>query len=201
MNLKVSYRYANFLERLLTTACSYLSSTDFVTTTVQKHFRKKANPQAQDETLTVPKSFDVDFTPMDVVNLAVKILEEKQELTNAIAKAKAGAGLNIDNAISLNKRKQEFIRVLDQMAHIRSSTATVPGSGYKFNAEGNQTEYYYEIEEATTIDFNRNDVRALVRKYNKECDLVSEQLDALEINIQVDFTPRWDVNDAFEDII
>ncbi len=201
MNLKASYRYANYLDSLLSIAYSYLHNREFITTTTQKHLRTKANNEAQDETLTVAKPCDVDFTPMDIINLTVKVLAEKQALADAIAQAKATAPLNIDNAISINKRKQEFVRVLSEMARMKATTQTVTGSDYKFNAEGNQTKYFYNIEETTTIDFDRNDVKALIKKYNGECDAISEKLDAAEINVTVAFEPKWDVNDVFEDIV
>ena len=53
MNLKESYRYANYLDRLLMTADTYLRNKGFVTTTEQNHLRSKANPDAQDEKIAV----------------------------------------------------------------------------------------------------------------------------------------------------
>ena len=59
----------------------------------------------------------------------------------------------------------------------------------------------YEISETTTIDFDRNDVKALIKKYNKVCDEISAKLDSIEINTEIDFTPSWDVGDKFEDVV
>ena len=42
---------------------------------------------------------------------AVKVIVEKELLADAIAKAKAGAEINIDNAIEMNKREQGFVGV------------------------------------------------------------------------------------------
>lgn len=39
MNLKESYRYANYLDRLLMTADTYLRNKGFVTTTEQNHLQ------------------------------------------------------------------------------------------------------------------------------------------------------------------
>ena len=72
---------------------------------------------------------------------------------------------------------------------------------YKFNQEGNQTKYFYTVEETTQIDFDRNDVRNLVKKYLRETDEVSSKLDAIEINTTVDHTAMFDVNDNFEDLV
>ena len=79
MNLKESYRYANYLDNLLNTAYKYLATNGFITTVKQEHMRSKANPEATDETIIVPKFYDVDFHPMDVINFVVKVFDEREK--------------------------------------------------------------------------------------------------------------------------
>lgn len=75
------------------------------------------------------------------------------------------------------------------------------GKGYKFDVNGEQKPYIYSISVAKEIDFNRNDVKGLSKKYSKICDEVSSKLDAIEINTIVDFEPLFDINDKFEDVV
>lgn len=201
MNLKESYRYANYLDTLLNTAYRYLQDGGFVTTTNQKHLRSKANSEANDETIEVLKPYDVDFSPNEVLNFAVKIIEEKERLVDAIAKAKANTEINIDNAIALNKKKQRFVTVLNELANIKASEKVTTGRAYKFNVAGDQVPYTYEVTETTSIDFNRNNVRNLVKKYLKETDKISAKLDEIGINTIVKHEPLFDVNDAFEELV
>lgn len=201
MNLKESYRYANYLDRLLNTAYTYLRNKGFVTTTKQNHLRSKANAEALDEVVEVPKQYDVDFTPNSLIDFVVKVLNEKESLVNAIADAKSKTEINIDNAISMNKKKQEFVNVLNSLASIKPGERQKNGSDYKFNAEGNQVQYYYTVLETTSIDFDRNDVRALSKKYLKETDDISSKLDTIEINTILDFEPKFDVNSTFEEAV
>lgn len=201
MNLKESYRYANYLDALLNTAYRYLQNKGFVTTTKQNHLRSKANSEANDEVIDVQKPYDVDFTPNNVIDLTVKVITEKELLADAIAKAKASAEINIDNAIALNKKKQGFVSVLNGLANIKASEKTTTGRSYKFNVAGDQVPYSYDVVETTSIDFNRNDVRNLVKKYLKETDEISAKLDSIEINTIVEHSPLFDVNDVFEDVI
>lgn len=201
MNLKESYRYANYLDSLYLKGIAYLSNRGFVTTTTETHMRSKSNSEVADETIVTKKPFDVDFTPMDVVDFVVKIINEKECLANAIAKAKASVELNIDNSISLNKTKQQFAKVLSGMADIKASEIESTSSAYKFNNEGNQIKYYYPVKNVVTIDYNRNDVKNLSKKYMKKCDEVSSKLDEIEIVATVDFDPRWDITDSFEDLV
>lgn len=202
MNLKESYRYANYLDTLLNTAYRYLQNKGFTTTTKQNHLRSKANSEASDEIVEVQKPYDVEFTPNDIIDFVVGVITEKELLANAIAKAKSGAEINIDNAVAMNKKKQAFVSVLSGIVNIKPSEKTTQGTDYKFNQQdGNQIRYFYNIEETTTIDFNRNDVKALIKKYSKECDDISAKLDAIEINTIVEHTQKYDISDTFEDLV
>lgn len=202
MNLKESYRYANYLDALLNTAYRYLQNKGFTTTTKQNHLRSKANNEASDEIVEVQKPYDVEFTPNDIIDFVVGVITEKELLANAIAKAKSGAEINIDNAVAMNKKKQAFVSVLSGIVNIKPSEKTTQGTDYKFNQQdGNQIRYFYNIEETTTIDFNRNDVKALIKKYSKECDDISSKLDAIEINTIVEHTQKYDISDTFEDLV
>ena len=201
MNLKESYRYANYLDSLLRRAYTYLGNTGFVTTTVEEHLRSKSNPDVDDETIEVQKPYDVEFTPNQVIDFVVKVLDEKEKLSDAIAKAKTTTEINIDNAISMNKKKQGFVSVLNGIADIKPSETKTTSKSYKFDINGEQKPYVYDVNRKISIDFDRNNVRKLVKKYLKETDEISSKLDLIEITAQVDIEPRFDVNDKFEELV
>ena len=201
MNLKESYRYANYLDRLLMTADTYLRNKGFVTTTEQNHLRSKANPDAQDEKIAVQKPYDVDFKPNDIIDFVVKVINEKQKLFSSISDVKTRTEINIDNAVAMNKKKQSFVNTLNSIVSIKPSETQSMGKDYKFDINNEQKPYSYQIISKTSIDFDRNSVKGLIKKYNKECDEISSKLDEIEITTQVNFTPLFDVNDSFEDLV
>ena len=201
MNLKESYRYANYLDGLLSTAYTYLRNKGFVTTTVEEHLRKQSNPDVENETIEVQKPFDVEFLPNDVIDFVVKAIEEKEKLSESIAKAKNTTEINIDNAIAMNKKKQGFVSVLNGIADIKPSETKTNAKGYKFDINGEQKPYVYDVNRKTSIDFDRTDVRNLIKKYLKETDEISAKLDLIEITTQVDFVPAFDVNSKFEELV
>ena len=201
MNLKESYRYANYLDSLLRRAYTYLGNTGFVTTTVEEHLRSKSNPDVDDETIEVQKPYDVEFTPNQVIDFVVKVVDEKEKLSDVIAKAKSTTEINIDNAISMNKKKQGFVSVLNGIADIKPSETKTTSKSYKFDINGEQKPYVYDVNRKTSIDFDRTDVRNLIKKYLKETDEISSKLDLIEITTQVDIEPRFDVNDKFEELV
>lgn len=202
MTLKEAFTYQNFLNEIIMKGETYLGNSGFITTTKEMHKKNAANPEVDDEEIIAKKPFDVDFDVTDVIDLVVVAIKEKESLSKAISTAKKGLDFDIDAAVSLNGKKQGFINILKTMNHQKSSESTVQGSGYRINSiDGNQTRYFYDIDRVTTIDFNRNDVKGLIKKYAKDCDDMSAKIELTMITANVDFNPRWDMNDTFEDII
>lgn len=201
MILKEAFRYQNYLTSLFVQATGYLSREDFITTTTQKHIRTKVNPDAQDEDIIVPKVFNVDYKPNDLIDFVVKMIDEKQKLSNAIAEAKKSLDMDVDAAMNMNKTKQDFISVLRRMASIKSSESDKEGTSYKFNNDGDQVLYRYPVKEVKTIDYDRNAVKGLISKYKKETDQISTTRDRIDIMTEVDYTPVWEVDTPLEDIL
>lgn len=201
MILKEAFRYQNYLTSLFTQATGYLSREDFITTTTQKHNRTKVNPDAQDEDIVAPKTFTVDYKPNDLINFVVKLIDEKQKLSNAITDAKKTLDIDIDAAMSMNKVKQDFISVLRRMVSIKPSESDKEGTSYKFNNDGDQVSYRYPVKEVKTIDYDRNAVKGLISKYKKETDEISTARDRIDIMTDVDYTPVWEVDTPLEDIL
>lgn len=201
MILKEAFRYQNYLTSLFVQATGYLSREDFITTTIQKHNRTKVNPDAQDEDIVVPKVFTVDYKPNDLIDFVVKLIDEKQKLSNAITEAKKSLDIDVDAAMSMNKTKQDFISVLRRMASIKSSESDKEGTSYKFNNDGDQVSYRYPVKEVKTIDYDRNAVKGLISKYKKETDQISTTRDRIDIMTDVDYTPVWEVDTPLEDIL
>ena len=201
MILKEAFRYQNYLTSLFVQATGYLSREDFITTTIQKHNRTKVNSDAQDEEIVVPKVFNVDYKPNDLIDFVVQTIDEKQKLSDAITNAKKSLNMDIDAAMSMNKTKQDFISTLRRMASIRPTESEKEGTSYKFNNDGDQVSYRYPVKEVKTIEYNRNAVKGLISKYKKETDEISTERDRIDIMTDVDYTPVWEVDTPLEDIL
>lgn len=201
MILKEAFRYQNYLSSLFAASVGYLSKEDFITTTTQNHNRKKSNPDADDEKVVVQKPYNVEFKPNDLIDFAVKLIDEKQKLSDAITEAKKTTSFDVDAAMSMNKTKQGFIHVLRRMASIKPIESEREGVSYKFNNDGDQVSYRYPIKEVKTIDYDREDVKKLIDKYKKETDKISTERDRIDIMTEVNYKPIWEVDTPLEDII
>lgn len=201
MILKEAFRYQNYLSLLLSQAMNYLSCESYITTTIQSHNRTKVNPDAQDEKITIQKPYNVIFEPNDLIDFVVKVIEEKEKLSNAIAESKRTLEFDIDAAMSINKMKQEFIQTLRRMVVIKSTELEKEGTSYKFNNDGDQVSYRYPVKEVKTIDYDRNTVKSLISKFKKETDKISTERDRIDIMTEVNYDPIWEVDIPLEDIL
>ena len=86
------------------------------------------------------------------------------------------------------------------MRHIPRKTVE-QGRDYKFNVEGNQTAYYYDIEVESVEAYDKDAAKDLMRDMIATADTNSTLIDAALINTTVDYKPKFDVNDSFEDVM
>ena len=199
MNLKESFRYQNFLENMLAYAGNSLTDREHSLTITKNHLRKKANAEAEDmmETVDVGAFFKND----DVLKFMTMLVEERSKLTNAIGKAKASIGFDLDAAIETNKFRQTVANRVKTMLRFTASKRTERGTDYKFNVEGNQTQYYYDIEVKANEAFDRSVAKDTMRKLILEADKVSAEIDSAMINTMVEYDAPFNVNDSFEDVM
>lgn len=199
MNLKESFRYQNFLENMLAYAGNSLTDREHSLTITKNHLRKKANAEAEDmmETVDVGEFFKND----DVLKFMTMLVEERRKLTNAIGKAKASIGFDLDAAIETNKFRQTVANRVKTMLRFTASKRTERGTDYKFNVEGNQTQYYYDIEVKANEAFDRSVAKDTMRKLILEADKVSAEIDSAMINTMVEYDAPFNVNDSFEDVM
>ena len=197
MVLKEAFRMQNYLTDLSQQALLFLAKKENVMKIKQEHLRSKSNPSAQDEVLEVKR--ETEMVPNCVVELYLDLLAEREKLTAAISKAKAAAEMDIDGAIAMNKAKQEAVFRLKNLAGLASSEQLETGKDYLINSEGNQTPYVYTIKAIHTIDFDRDMVKGVVKRLQRETDAVSAQVDLLNVTLEVAYEPKYEFDDSFED--
>ena len=200
MNLKESFRYQKFLDALMNSASRSIEREDHCLHVTKNHLMSAANPDAKDVTEEVEPDIPF-FKNDDVIRLMEILVEEKQKLSIAIGKAKANAGFDIDAAIEANKFRQNLSYSIKGMLRRTGSKRTERGSGYKFNNDGVQAPYYYNVEVVSTEAFDRDYAKEVMLDAITESDLVSAEIDAALINVKVDYITPWNVNESFDDIM
>jgi len=203
MNLKEAFRYQNKLHRLMDEAEAILRWEKNVVKVENTLLLHKVNPDAENETTLEVPSTEYAEQITEIAVFLMFLLAEREKLSSAIRKAKQDMDMDFDGEISLNARRQSIANTFRQMSQIRSSETLLPGAGvgYKFNAEGNQVSYCCDLKKVTTINFDRTKIRSYITYLSNSADAVSADLDRQTVNTQVDYTPPFDVNDTFEDIL
>jgi hypothetical protein len=203
MNLKEAFRYQNKIERLMGEAKDILSRERNVTKVENTSLRHKVNPDATDETtLELPETEYADQIT-EIAVFLMFLLDEREKLSRSIREAKKTMAIDFDGEISLNAKRQTISDIFRRMSEIRCSEKLHPnmGVGYKFNAEGNQVSYRCDLKTVTTINFDRNKVRAYAAGLSKKADLISAELDKSMVNTEVDYESPFDVNDTFAEVL
>lgn len=200
MKLKEAYRYQNKLSMLISNADNYLCRRENITKVKETHLKSKANSEAEDEVKEIcDRKYEID--PNKVIDLIFDLTKEKNDVSEAISKAKRENEKDIDLLVEKNKTLQRLATTYRSLASVKASERTKEGRAYKFNGEGNQVSYIYDIEEVTSIDYNRDKVRKMQRKLETESNETSMLIESLQLNIEVAHTAKYDICDTFEDII
>lgn len=202
MNLKEAFRFQNKLESLIMNTENILDDEDCVTLTKRTYLYKKANPDAENETMTIIPDTEYYRQLNEMIEFAVYLLDQREKLSEAINKAKRGLPLDLDGEVSLNRYRQRLSESFRRMARIKSRevTETNGGVGYRFNNEGNQVAYKCDVKRVTTINFNRNTVRKYAAQLSEKADIASAEIDRCMINYEVNYQPEFDVNDSFDEV-
>ena len=199
MNLKEAFRYQNFLSSLMTSAKVNITAKEHCLKTTKRHLIKESNPDAENKEEIIEND---GFVPNDTTLRFMKwIIDERYKLTRAIGQAKATAGIDIDADIETNKVRQAVCESIKQMLQYTATKKTETGKGYKFNAEGNQSPYYYTIEVETVEAFDRDKAKELMYEIIAESDRKSSEIDSALINTIVAYEPAYSVNMSYDDII
>ena len=202
MNLKEAFRFQNKLQMLMNGAQSILDNERNICKIQTTVMHKKVMPELENETTVDAAPSDYADSIDKVVEFMLYLLREQETLAEAIHDAKAKLEIDMDSEVSLNSRRQRIAATLRHMADLRGSEQIIVngGTGYRFNAEGNQVSYRCEAKKVTTINYNRNAVRAQVAALSKKSDDISAKLDSCMINSEVAYEPSFDVNDSFSTV-
>lgn len=202
MVLKEAFRLQNVLSSYLKSATNYLRDTDNVVTVTEKHNRVKAYKDAENEELQRTNNTKLTYSTDMIIDFAVTVLDISAKLDESIARAKATADISIDAATGSNKRKRDFITyVLEPLLRKKADSVETTGRAMKFNVAGDQVSYTYPVTVITSIDYNRNAVKAIEKRLRTSCDDISAAIDKINTTVDVDFTCIFDVNDSFEDAL
>lgn len=199
MNLKESFRHQKFLETLMKKACWSIESRENALIISKIHHRNKVNPDVEDMTEEITS--ERPYGNNDVMHFMSCLVSEREKLTQAINTAKGTSSFDIDAAIVTNKFRRSMAESLQMMLGMTPSKRIETGRSYKFNVEGNQTQYLYDVEVITKEAYDKNYAKQLLKTIVSAADEVSSEIDKAMVTIEVNYESRFDINQSFDDIM
>lgn len=200
MNLKEAFRYQNFLKMLIQNAAVSFAVKDHCLTTTVTHHKSQTNPEAADTVECV--QVDPFTSNDDMLKFVQEIINERRLIGRAITEAKKTIPFDIDAELSTNKMvRNDIIPALSSALRWKPTTKKGTASDYKFNAEGNQTPYVYEIETTTTYAFDAPHCKEVLNGFKDYVDQCSSDIDSAMINTIVNHEPVFNMNHSFEDVV
>lgn len=171
--------------------------------TKMTHLRSKVMADAQDTETedTAPSEYAEQIN--QVAAFLMEMLSQREKLSKAIQEAKSKLPLDMDSETGLNRVRQNLAYTFRSMAALKATETFLPGggSGFRFNADGNQVTYRCDAKKVTTINFDRNKIRGMASTLGKKSDEISAQLDQCLVNAQVDYELPFDLNDSFDVVL
>lgn len=203
MTLKEAFRFQNKIQALMAEAQGILSKEKNITTVEKTTLQSKMNPGSEDITVTEIPDTEYSEQITDIVVLLMFLLNEREKLSQAIRKAKQGMEVDFDGEVSLNAKRQEIATLFRKMNEIRSSEVVLAGggTGYKFNADGNQVSFRCDLKRVVSINFDRNKIKSYTTGLSKRSDQISAELDRAMVNTEVSYEAPFDVNDGFAEVL
>ena len=199
--LKEAFRYQNYLESLITSADRYLRDTNNVMKITEKHLRSKVQTEAEDETKTNVADRALNVTPDKLIEFVTLVYKEKALLSQAINEAKIQHCSDMDMSMALNKTRQRIVETFKRVAALKNRKVTSKGVAYCFNGEGNQVEYYYDLEIVSEADFDRLKLKKIIKDMSSESDVISTRIDYYLSSVPVNYEPAFDINETFEELV
>lgn len=199
--MKEAFRYQNFIDSMIANVENYLRYANNYMEITEVHHRSAVVSSAKDESKSNIPDRNIAVSADGMVAFACALLNEKEMLCKAIAKAKAEHCPELDGYVSMNRSKHMIIEAFKRMLRCKERTSKTNATGYTFNTVGDQTAYSYEVEQISRFDFDRQKLKKRMNAMSADADSASTTIDYWLSNVPVEFAPAFDVNDTFEDLV
>lgn len=199
MNLKEAFRYQKFLDSMMSAAETQMCRADNALVETRIHHIHDVNPDAEDRTEEVEVE---ELIPIEALLRFMQFLiEQKTLLGRAITHAKNTCAFDLDAAIEANKYRQRVYQGLKRTLLTARRKRETIGTAYKFDVEGKQTAYQYQIEIVFQDRFDREATKKAARDLIAASDEMSQKIDAAMITTVVSYEAPFPVNDSFPDVL
>ena len=210
ISLKESFRVLSCIDKTISSLTSYLSNKNNSISILEKHFKEKSNPEAKDEEIdtTTIREY-ADASTIDIISLMQSLIAEKTKLEisveiakrNIVIETKYNNNLSLDSAISNAKQSRNLAGVLNSLLNIKTDEQKTQKNGFKFNLEGNETTYRYDVVVIKEINFDKNIVSNNYKQLLENADKLSVAIEKNMMEEIVEYEFPYSIHDSTSDIV
>jgi len=210
ISLKESFRVLSCIDKTISSLTSYLSNKNNSISILEKHFKEKSNPEAKDEEIdtTTIREY-ADASTIDIISLMQSLIAEKTKLEisveiakrNIVIETKYNNNLSLDSAISNAKQSRNLAGVLNSLLNIKTDEQKTQKNGFKFNLEGNETTYRYDVIVIKEINFDKNIVSNNYKQLLENADKLSVAIEKNMMEEIVEYEFPYSIHDSTSDIV
>ncbi len=197
MILREAFRYQNYLSDLRNSLINFLYRDENSVVVTTNRLFSVVDKDKADEKEEVKSEYDIN----KVIDLINTIITEKKAITEAISTAKKNCEYDIDSLLEVNKFEDSILNLLDSLNKIEGKETKSTDIDYKFNINGEQVSYRYPTKIVRTINFDRNKTKGMSKEMQKDMTDTSNLIDKLNVTVEVDFEPKFDISTNLSDII
>lgn len=188
MVLKEAFEYANTIKTMSGNLAMIFSlNSKQMSKITETHMKSLVDPSLED---VVVDATPDEYDPEKLLKLHQILLEDNIALNKAIADAKMLLEFDIDEKIACNKVIRDAIKDLKTLLSIRKYSGKDSEIGYRFNADGNQVSYKYNVVVESEPNFDRKMILEKVAKLMEEADETSMEIEKAIVNTNVNFKPQ-----------
>ena len=210
ISLKESFRTLVYIDKTISSLTSYLSNKNNSISVIESHLKEKSNPEAQNEELdtTTIREYS-DASTVDIINLVGKLIAEKTKLEisveiakrNILIETKDNNNLSLDSAISNAKQSRNLAGVLNSLINIKTDEKKTVAQGFKFNINGEEVPYRYDVLVTKTISFDKNIVSDNYKQLLEKADKLSISIEKAMMEDIVEYEFPYSIHDSTADIV
>lgn len=201
LTLKEAFSYHKYLDKLnADMGLLGLKDINFLKITAL-HNKHAANPEEEDYIVDMTLERTLPGSPDDLIGFYAFIVEEKISLTQKIHEAKKTLPIDLDVELTNNKLRRYAAANLSMILRDKNKKKDTEETAYayRFNAEGNQVRYMYNVIKTYEVDYDRAKTKALSNRYKDEAERLSKEIEKVLLLPCVDYTPKIVYDECLED--
>lgn len=197
MNLKDAFRFKHVIHDMIDEACRIMMSRETIYDVSEQHLKSQVIATEKDETITVCPTRKYSMNAAQVFNFIQKLMNEYQLLSLKIDMAMSRNIATYKAMLDVTRQVRAVANSLNHLTTCARTERQEVGAATYINAAGDASSYTYPKKIVSTPTFNVEELQEALKNLLDQADKNSNELEKKLIETEVDYQPKFSVNDSF----